>query len=212
MSELAPHLQVLTGILAIVNPLGAIPVFLSLLGDEDERERRSAARTTAITVALVLLGAMVCGQAVLRLFGIRMASFQAGGGILIVLIAISMLHARPSRAKHTEEEAAEAAERTAVAVTPLGVPLLAGPGSIGTVILFAHQARAWADSLLLALSIVLVAAAVWGALRLASPIARLLGQTGINIATRLMGLLLVAVGVEFIARGLLGLFPALVAP
>ncbi len=212
MPQWAPYVQMLTGILAIVNPIGAIPVFLSLLGGEAHEVQRRAARTTALTVAAVLLGAMLCGEAVLRAFGIRMASFEAGGGILIVLVSISMLHAQPSRTKHTAEEQAEAAERAAVAVTPLGVPLLAGPGSIGAVILFAHQAHTWTESAALAIAIALVAATVWAALRLALPTASLLGQTGINIVTRLMGLLLVAVGVEFIGRGLAGLFPALGAP
>jgi multiple antibiotic resistance protein len=208
MPDWASHVQVLTGILAIVNPIGAIPLFLGLLGEMPAPVQKSAARTTALTVAAVLLGSMLVGKAVLEAFGIRMASFQAGGGILIVLMAISMLHAKRSGASHTEEESAEAGERESVAITPLGIPLLAGPGSISAVILYAHQARDWAELGWLALSIGLVSVAVWVALRLALPISSALGQIGVNIVTRLMGLLLVAVGVEFIARGLSDLFPA----
>lgn len=207
MSEWTVHVQVLTGIAAIVNPIGAVPVFVSLLGEASPAQQRTAARTTAITVASVLLGSMVAGTAILGAFGIRMASFQTGGGILIVLMAISMLHARRSGVRHTEAEAQEASDQESVAITPLGIPLLAGPGSIGAVILYTNQASSWLDLAWLGTSVALVSVAIWVALRLALPISEALGEIGVNIVTRLMGLLLVAVGVEFIARGLSGLFP-----
>ena len=207
MSEGAAHVQVLTGILAIVNPIGAVPVFLGLLVEAPASVQRSAARMTAFTVAGVLLGSMLAGKAVLRAFGIRIASFETGGGILIVLMAISMLHAQRSGASHTAEEAAEAEQQESVAITPLGIALLAGPGAIGAVILYAHRANDWAQLAWLGSSIVLVSAGAWVALRLALPISSVLGKIGVKIVTRLMRLLLVAVGVEFIARGVSGLFP-----
>jgi multiple antibiotic resistance protein len=126
-------------------------------------------------------------------------------------MAIAMLHALPSRAHHATEEAQEAAEKDNVAVVPLAVPLVAGPGAISTVIIYAQQATRWFDTVFLVLTSLLVAASVWGSLRLAEPISRTLGKTGTNIVTRLMGLILAAVAVEFITGGLAQLLPGLTA-
>ncbi|MFO7588495.1 MAG: NAAT family transporter [Gemmatimonadota bacterium] len=196
------------GLLAILNPIGAVPIFLGLTLGHGPTQRRRAARHAALAVAVVLVAVVWAGEGILGFFGVRIASFRVGGGILILLMAISMLQARTSPSKQTREEAEEAGTRDSVGVVPVGVPLLAGPGAISLVIVDAQQA-AMTGRLVLSATIVIVAAIAWGALLAAGPIGRVLGRTGINIFTRLMGLLLAAVAVEYIATGLLGLFPAL---
>ncbi len=196
------------GLLAILNPLGAIPIFLGLTLDQSPSQRKQTARLAAMAVATVLIVSVWAGGSILDFFGVRIASFRVGGGILILLMAISMLTARTSGAKHTAEEAEEAELKDSVGVVPIGVPLLAGPGAISLVIVDA-QAAASTGRLMLSGIILLVATITWFTLLLANPIGKVLGTTGINIFTRLMGLLLAAVAVEYIAVGLQELFPAL---
>lgn len=209
ISEGHSWLHMLIGLVVIVNPLLAIPVFTSLTGSENPSQRRSTANQTALTVAIVLVIAALTGQALLHLFGISVEAFKVGGGILILLMAISMLHAKMSGARHTEEEADEAQGKEQVGVVPLGIPLLAGPGSISTVIIYAHDGGGWAHTGILVAEILLVATLVWLALRLGVGVAKVLGNTGMNIATRVMGLLLAAIAVGFITNGLKVLLPGL---
>jgi multiple antibiotic resistance protein len=198
-----------TALFVIANTIGVTPLFISLTNRQTEEQRRHTARLTATTVMIVLISAMFLGEAILHLFGIRMASFRAGGGILILLMAIAMLQARPSPTRHTVEESQEAAVRDEVAVVPLGIPLVAGPGAISTVIIYADQATTWFDMAMLFLTVLGVAGSVWIALRLSGRIRAMLGTTGINIVTRLLGLILAAVGVEFLTDGLTQLLPGL---
>jgi multiple antibiotic resistance protein len=203
------YAEVVTALFVIVDPLVAIPLFLSLTEGYSEGERRHTSRVTACTVAAVLVGAEFLGEPLLDAFGVSIASFSVGGGILLLLMAIAMLQALPSRVQQAPEEAREAKEKENVAVVPLAIPLLAGPGAISTVIIYAHQAVTWFDTLFLVLASLFVASAVWIALALANSIGTALGKTGINIVTRLMGLILAALAVEFIARGLAQLLPGL---
>ena len=154
-----------TALFVIANPIGVTPLFISLTNRQTEEQRRHTARLTATTVVIVS-AAMFLGEAILHLFGIRMASFRAAGGILILLMAIAMLQARPSPTHHTVEESKEAAIRDEVAVVPLGIPLVAGPGAISTVIIYADQAVTWFDMAVLFLTILGVAGSLWIALRL----------------------------------------------
>lgn len=202
-------LKTFISLLVIVNPIGAIPLFISLTPHQDEAEKKRTARVAAIAVALVLLISAAVGEHLIRFFGISIASFQVGGGILVLLVAVSMLNAQVGPVRQTIEEQAEAETKSNIAVVPLAIPLLTGPGSVSTVIIYAQKAAAWLDYVILAGSGVAIGLLVWGALNLAGPIARLLGQTGINVATRLMGLLLAAIAVEIMSEGLLHLFPVL---
>ena len=195
------YLKFLAALISIVNPIGAIPVFIKLTDSQSLVERHRTCRRSAITTALVLLISLALGEAILSFFGITMASFRVGGGILIMLISISMLHAQTSQTKHTEEEVQDSMERDTVAVIPLGIPLLAGPGAISTIILNAQRYSSIPHYLILVLEILIVALSVWLSLRSAPFIAALLSRTGINIVTRVMGLIMTAVGVEFIANG-----------
>lgn len=203
------YIKFFAALMAIVNPIGAVPVFINLASDQRERDMKKTAFWAASAASTILLIALLTGEALLLFFGISIASFRVGGGILILLMAISMLHARPSSVKHTDEEIEDSAERQTVAVVPLGTPLLAGPGAISAVILNAQRYSSPVHYLLLGLEIVLVGVAIWLIFRVAPLVASYLGKTGINIITRIMGLIMAAVGVEFIANGLKQLFPVL---
>jgi multiple antibiotic resistance protein len=147
------------------------------------------------------------GDAVLKVLGTSLASFRVGGGIVLLLIALSLLNATVSAVKQTPQEADEAGQRTAIGVVPLGLPLLAGPGSISAVIIEAQRGTGWEHYAILVGCILAVCAFLLLTLRLAVPIGAKLGQTGLNIMNRLTGLLLAAVAVEIIAAGMRALFP-----
>jgi len=201
--------EIATALFVIADPIAAIPIFITLTSGNTDEERKRTASVAALTVATVLVSSIFFGQPLLRVFGISIASFRIAGGILILLMAISMLNARVSRTHSTPEEVQEGTEKDDPAVVPLGIPLLAGPGAISTMIIYAHQAQDVYDTLFLIFAGLFVAFAVWIALRMADPIRGLLGKTGINIISRLLGLVLAAVAVEFIAGGLVQLLPGL---
>ncbi|HET7650189.1 MAG TPA: YchE family NAAT transporter [Gammaproteobacteria bacterium] len=208
MNAWAEYLKFFAGLIAILNPIGVIPIFINLTQNQTAEERNRTAFNAAVTVGAVLVVALLAGEFILRFFGISVASFQVGGGILILLNSLSMLQAKVGPTRQTEEEAQETQEKEQVAVVPLGVPLTAGPGAISTVILYGHRPALFGRYVILVFGIVIVSGICWAAFRLAPLISRALSRTGINIVTRLMGLIMVAIGVEFIANGLRVLFPA----
>ncbi|HSD60373.1 MAG TPA: MarC family protein [Burkholderiales bacterium] len=207
MGEWGELIKLTVALVAVVDPFGTIPLFLSALGPADARLRARAARAAALTVLTVLALAALAGETILRWFGISIASFMVGGAILLLIHGISMLQVRESRLRQTPEEAAQAAQTHAVGVVPIGIPLLAGPGAISAVIIYAHEAPLgpW----LLLAPVAVVALVVWGTLRASATIAQAMGTTGLNIMTRVMGLILSALAVEIMARGLVILFPGL---
>jgi multiple antibiotic resistance protein len=209
MLDYAQYIKLFVGLLAIINPFGAIPLFISMTAEESSSQRRQTINLVAVGVSVILLVALFFGELLLRFFGITIDSFRVGGGILVLLMAIAMLHAKTSLIRQTDEEAHESIEKESVAIVPLAMPLLAGPGAISTVILAAHKSSGIAHYLVISLGIVLLSLVVWGVLRLSPWIAGRIGATGINIFTRIMGLILTAIAVEFIASGLKGLFPVL---
>lgn len=205
----ADYLKIFMALVIIVNPVSALPLFVSMTADNTETEKKNIARIASFSVAVVLVLAALIGQPILAIFGITIASFKVGGAILILLIAISMMHAAPNREKQTPEEASEAAEKENIAVVPLAIPLLSGPGAISTTIVYATERSSPVHVGIIILCCLLVALATWLALRLATPVSEWLGKTGVNIAIRLMGLLLAAVAVEILASGLVVLLPGL---
>ena len=209
MIEWTGYIKIFTSLLAIVNPLGVIPVYVSLTINSPEEVQRHIARTTSITVAVILIVATFIGKPMLNFFGISIDSFKVGGGILLMLMAIAMMQAKHTQSKQTPEEAEEAEEKESIAVVPIAIPLLAGPGAISTVIIYADMSFQPLHIGLIILSCLIVALLTWGALNIANPISKMMSKTGINIATRLMGLLLSAIAVEFITGGLAKLLPGL---
>ena len=211
MFEWSEYLKFFIGLIAILNPIGVIPIFINLTQQQDTAERNATARTTGMSVAIVLLVGLLAGEFILNVFGISIASFRVGGGILILLMAISMMNATMSPARQTAEEARDAIMKEQVAVVPLAIPLIAGPGAISTVIVYANRAteNQLMHQAVLGVGVLLVAALIWFVFRMAEPLSRRLGRTGINVVTRIMGLIMAAIGVEFMANGLKGLFPVL---
>jgi len=212
MLTLTQYIKILTALLVIVNPVGVIPIFVSLTSDQPPQVRQRTARVAALSVGMVLIASCLLGESFLHFFGVSIASFRVGGGLLLLLMAISMFNAQQSGSKYLPEESREAGEKPDIAVVPLSVPLLAGPGAISTIIIYSNQAESWSHSAILIAIISIVALTVWVVLSMAVPAVKMLGKTGINIATRLMGLLLAAIAVEFIANGLGQLLPGLEVP
>jgi len=203
------YIKTFIGLMAIVNPIGAIPIFISLTAGAGDAQRLKIVNTVAITVGIILLAALFLGQSLLDFFDITINSFRVGGGILILLMSVSMMHAKVSPAIQTKQEVEESLDRDSIAIVPLSIPLLAGPGAISTVILDAQKARDLTHYAILAVEIVVLSLLLWIVLRLSPLIAKRITATGINIFTRIMGLILAALAVEFIAIGLKGLFPTL---
>ncbi len=207
--ELTHALRSLVALLAIVNPLGAIPLFVAITDGQSPLQRRHTSRVTSIAVAITLLIAAFLGRWILALFGIDLNAFRVGGGLLILMMAIQMLQGRPNRTRQTSEETEEGVEKDDVAVVPLAIPLLAGPGSLSAVIITAQNLHEATSYLFMIVNILLVALAVFLTLRVAVPLSARLGETGIRIATRILGLMLAAIAVQFMVIGLKALLPGL---
>jgi len=209
MNDWTESLKFLVALVSIANPIGAIPVFITLTSDEALSQRRKIASQTTLAFSGILLIILFVGEPLLAFFGITVDSFKTAGGIIILLMAIAMVHGQVSKVKQTKEESLHAADKDSVAIVPMGIPLLAGPGAISTVIVYSHHAASLAQKLILGAEILTVALLIWLCLNAAPYIAKLLGKTGMNIITRIMGLILAAIGVEFITHGLVGLLPGL---
>ena len=209
MLEYNDYLKIFISLIAIVNPLGAIPIFVDLIKGMADQERHRIINVVATTVGLILLTSLLFGEVILQFFGITIHSFRVGGGILLLLMSISMLHAKVSAITQTREEAEESRDKESIAIVPLSIPLLAGPGGISTVVIAAHRASGIGHYAVIAVEIAVLSLILWTVLRLAPLISKHISATGINISTRIMGLILAAIAVEFIANGLKGLFPAL---
>lgn len=209
MAEWTGYIKIFTTLLAIVNPLGIIPIFVSLTDNLTKQECERIALTASLTVAAVLIVSTLIGKYILSFFGVSIGSFKVGGGILLMLIAVSMMQGRQHKIKQTSEEAKEAEDKDSIAAVPIATPLLAGPGAISTVIIFAQESYHPLHIALIISTSIIVAFLAWVALRVANPISKMMSRTAINIVTRLMGLLLAAISVEFIVGGLVQLIPAL---
>lgn len=203
------YLQLSAGLLSVVNPIGVIPTFISLTVNRSSADRNRTATVCATSVAMVLLISLVAGEPILHFFGIGLPAFRVAGGLLVLMMGLSMLYASPDRARHTPEERAESYEKDSVAVVPLAIPLLSGPGAISTTIVYGHMGHSLTHYLLVAAVILSVSLTVLVALLSAPKIAEVMGRTGMNVVTRIMGLILASIAVEFIAKGLTELFPIL---
>jgi multiple antibiotic resistance protein len=202
------YIRMITGLIAIVGPVSTIPLFLNFT-ENVQSQRKRIARTAAFAVACILTVSVLGGSRILYTFNISIDGFRVAGGLLLLSIAFQMLEAKISRVKNTPEENLEAQDSTSVGVVPLALPLLAGPGAISTVILFSQQSQAIAHKLILITICWLVALLVWISFHLAPQISKRLSQTSLNISSRVMGLILAAMAVEFIVGGLRNLLPGL---
>jgi multiple antibiotic resistance protein len=189
-----------TSVLFIVDPIAAIPTYLVITQQESPAERRRTARRAciAMTVLLVVFGAT--GTMLFRAFGITLAAFRTAGGLILWFVAMDMLHGE-RRTQEGREELYEGQIKEDVALTPLAIPMLAGPGAISTAIVLAGQAHGAAQSGVVYASIILTGLISYVSLRLGEPLLGRLGKTGIRVVTRIMGLILAAVAVQFVFSG-----------
>jgi multiple antibiotic resistance protein len=206
-------LKPLITLLAIVNPLAIVPFFIHYTQDFSPAQRSRTIWVSSFSAFVVIAVCALAGLQILDFFGISLASFQVGGGMLLLTSALNMLNSRPAEAKTTGHELEDGVEKAAmgasIAVVPLTIPLLTGPASMSTVVIYADKAKTFLQLSTLVGYGVVVALATALCFSLAEPIARFLGKTGINVMTRLMGLMLAALAVEVMSDGLTRLFPVL---
>ena len=201
--------KALVTLLAIVNPLAIVPFFIHYTQDFTLEQRRRTIVISSFSAFVVIAVCALMGLHILEFFSISLASFQVGGGMLLLTSSLAMLNAQPAEAKSNAEEMSDAAARASIAVVPLTIPLLTGPATMSTVVIYAEKAKTvWQMTALVGYGVI-IALATAVCFSLAQPIARFLGKTGINVMTRLMGLILAALSVEVMSDGLIKLFPVL---
>jgi multiple antibiotic resistance protein len=203
MTERAIELVLIfTSVLFIVDPFAVIPTFLAMTVRDSPEQRRVLARRGAWTCAITLIAFALGGSMIFKIFGITIGAFKIAGGVLIGLNALDMVQARRSQQRETPVETAEGIQKEDIGIMPLGVPMLAGPGAISTVTVLALGAKSPAATATVYGSILLTAALTYVVLSAASLVERRLGQTGMRVLTRLMGLVLCAIAVQFIVDGI----------
>jgi multiple antibiotic resistance protein len=210
VSQFTMDFKPLLTLLAIVNPLAALPFFILYTQQYTDVDRRRTVYIASVTVFIVIAVSALFGLSLLGFFGVSLPSFQVGGGMLLLMSSLSMLNAQPAESRSTQAEIEDAAARDSVAVVPLTIPLLTGPATMSTVVIFADKAKTVTQLATLVAYGAVIAIVTLVCLSAAQPIARILGKTGINVMTRLMGLILAALAVEVMSDGLVQIFPGLV--
>lgn len=196
----------------VVDPFAAVPFFLAMTAGEDPVRRRETARRASMVAGMVLAAFALTGTFIFRALGVSLGAFKIAGGALLLIMAVDMLRTRPSEARITAGEVASGVEKEDVAIVPLAMPLLAGPGSIATVVVLMGHARAgrpWEIGVLL-VSVAATAALSYAIMAGAASVDRVLGKTGLNVLERASGLLLAAIAVQFVIDGIGESLPGLV--
>ena len=197
----------LSSIFFLVDPLAAIPSFLAMTLGADPARRRRMARKGALTCFIVLTTFAVCGQLIFRLFGITLPAFEIAGGVILLLIGLDMLQAKRSATQEASGDTEEGAAKDDAGIVPLGIPMLAGPGAISTVMVLVGQTPSlwhWEMGAILG-SIALTSLASYWVLAGAGRVLKVLGETGIRVLVRVMGLLLVALAMQYFVNGMMDL-------
>lgn len=196
-------------LISILNPIGVIPVFLTLTSRYSDHKIKLVARSCSFAVATTIITSLVLGQKILAFFGISIASFTIGGGFLIFSMAFSMIKAQQTQAKMNQDEIDDAEETAEIGIVPLAIPLLSGPGTISTSIIqakdfsnFSH----WAGAIFIVIVVALIVNLI---LRNSRAIGKRLGKIGLNVMTRVMGLILLSISIEMIVAGVKEILPIL---
>lgn len=193
----------------IVNPLGAVGPFLGMTARDSQEKRLSTANRACVLATIILVMCTAAGSFLFQFFGITLPALQIAGGAILFLVGMDMINARESGARATEEERAEGTLKEDIAVFPLGIPLLSGPGAIVSAFILVDRAKGPIDLSMIYLAILTTMFISWLLLRQANYVARLLGATGTNVMSRIMGLVLAAIAVQFIINGLTAALPGL---
>lgn len=199
----------LSAIFFVVDPMGVIPVFMAMTSGDPPEKRRSMAKRASVAAFFILSTFAVAGTLIFRVFGITLGAFKVAGGVLLLLTSIEMLKAQQQRTRMTPEEEKEGAEKEDVAIFPLAIPLLAGPGSIATVTALMGKAGRILFAVPVIFSIAITCAASYAMLVAAERIQRFLGVTGLSVMNRIIGLIIGALAVQFMFDGLKDTFPGL---
>ena len=209
MHDLTEISKFFISMISILNPIGALPLFITLTRHYSQDEIRHVAKNCAFAICLTLFVSLFAGKYILAFFGISIVSFRLAGGILISTTALSMLRAQQSPEKFNQEEMDRQTQIREIGIVPLAIPMLAGPGSISTCIIFSEKLNSPTEWLGTAMSVLVLTALIFAILSNSRKIRERIGRISLNVMTRIMGLILLAVAVEYISAGLKGLFPAL---
>ena len=209
MLDFTEYSKIFISLFAILDPIGIIPIIILFTAGMTSAKRAKVGQIASMTVFGILLVALLIGELLLEFFGISINSFRVAGGILLMLMAINMLHGNLYKPAKRKNEGVDLESTAAHAIVPLSTPLLAGPGSISAVILDVHKAHGIEHYVIMGGILILLSGSVWLTFLVAPWVEHRLGKIGIDVFSRLMGLILAAIAVEFVASGVRGLFPAL---
>lgn len=201
-------IKLLVSLLSILNPIGVIPIFITLTDSFSDDKVKKIATNCALTVGITIVMSLLMGQRVLNFFGISLASFSVGGGILIFMMALQMVSAKQASQKLNPEEA-ENLDPREIGIVPLAIPLLAGPGTISQSIIYSNKLSSssyWIGAAVVVLIIILLIKLIFQYSRY---IGKKLGTLGLNVMTRIMGLIILSLSIEIIAAGIRDILPAL---
>lgn len=201
------YIKFFIGLFALVNPVGILPVYISMTDNQDRIQRSKTNQMANMSVAIILIASLFVGNSILHFLDISINSFRIAGGIVVVVIAMTMINGKLGEQKQTKQELTESIIKDNVAVVPLALPLMAGPGAISSMIVWNSRYGEWQHFIGFIIAIIIFCFCCWILFKSAPLITRVLGQTGINVVTRIMGLLLMAIGIEFVISGLRGVFP-----
>lgn len=191
----------LTSLLFIVDPVAVVPAYLFITGDETAEDQRRTAKRACIVMTILLIFFAATGNLLFRAFGITLPAFRTAGGLILWYVAMDMLRGE-RRTQEGQEEVLEGQTKEDVAITPLAIPMLAGPGAISTVVVLSSQARGLLELGVVYGSVVITGLVSYLVLRIGENLLRRLGKTGIRVLTRIMGLILAAVAVQFVLSGI----------
>lgn len=207
----AELIKIILAFMVLINPFGALGLFLNITNGYPAKDRQKVAQIACLTVFVSIAFFTILGENLLRVLGISVGSFQVAGGILVFLIAISMMNGGGNPVKPNENEVEVRSSLTASAVVPLAIPMMIGPGGISTVIIYSSQVKGMFQVGTIILAGLCISLICYASLMAAGKISRFLGETGLNILSRIMGMLLAAVAIEILVNGLRNIFPQLFA-
>jgi multiple antibiotic resistance protein len=190
-----------TSILFLVDPIAVVPLYLAFTSKETSERKKATARAACVAASVTLIAFALGGDLILKVFGVTLPAFRIAGGFILWLVAMDMVRAQRSTQQGTEE-LIEGQQKEEVGVTPLGIPMLAGPGAMSTVMVLSAQAHTVAAKSVVYASILVTMLISWGLLRTADRVFAKLGESGIRVATRVMGLILAAIAVQLVLSGM----------
>jgi multiple antibiotic resistance protein len=206
MNILLYSIKTFSSIFIIMGPFSIIPVFITLTEHNTDEQRKRIIKKSILVSTVVCLIFAFFGTFFFKLFGITINSFRIAGGLLLLIMSVDMLHATRSKVKGTVDEQEESMGKDDISVFPLAIPMITGPGTISTVVLLSSEATSSIYMIIIALAVILSSILLFVILHLSKNLFRIMGQTGLNIITRIMGLILAAIAVEYILQGIQSFF------